>query len=405
MHRAQGTRIVRSVGLLGLALLGPGALGAQGPGSSETMRRLEELAPRIVQTFAPIKAGDLVAIYGGPHMVPAMEAIAREVQMAGGHPLLLLQSPRVTHSYFTEVPDQYLGRPSAAWRDFQVKSIDVEIDLPAFENFQQSFADVPAERQAKVREAGAQANADFAERQNRGKVRQLFINPPSRADAEFSHVDAALYDRITWDAIGADYEQIHAQGEALKRILERSHQVRVTSPEGTDLTFSVAGRPVIVDAGIVPQTASGLQAARTAQLPGGAVLVAPIESSVNGKIRAPNDQCEQPVKDEAIDVRNGMPENVHAGSDEACVQRAVKAAGRFGYFEIGLNPALRSPEPSSAGALLPLGAGMITVDFGNNQGLGGANKGAPQAGWFIPLPRATVEVDGRVIVKDGELTP
>jgi len=405
MHPAQRTCIVRSVGLLGLALLGPGALGAQGVGSSETMRRLEELAPRIVQTFAPVKAGDLVAIYGGPHMVRAMEAIAREVQKAGGHPLLLLQSPRVIHSYFMEVPDQYLGRPSAAWRDFQVKSIDVEIDLPAFENFQQSFADIPPERQAKVREAGAQANADFTERQNRGKMRQLFINPPSPADAAFSHVDAALYDRITWDAIAADYGQIHAQGEALRQTLDRSHQVRVTSPEGTDLTFSVAGRPVIVDAGIVSASASGLQAARTAQLPGGAVFVAPLEGSVNGKIRAPSDQCEQPVKDEAIDVSNGMPENVHAGSDEACVQRAVKAAGRFGYVEIGLNPALRPAEPGVGGALLPLQAGMVTVDFGANAGLGGANKGNPQTGWFIVLPRATVEVDGRVIVKEGELTP
>jgi hypothetical protein len=48
---------------------------------------------------------------------------------------------------------------------------------------------------------------------------------------------------------------------------------------------------------------------------------------------------------------------------------------------------------------------MVTADFGANAGLGGANKGNPQAGWFIVLPRAPVEVDGRVIVKEGELTP
>ncbi len=49
MHRAQRTGIVRSVGLLGLALLGPGALGAQGVGSSETMRRLEDSGRVIVK--------------------------------------------------------------------------------------------------------------------------------------------------------------------------------------------------------------------------------------------------------------------------------------------------------------------------------------------------------------------
>src|SRR5256712_8228061 len=338
-------------------------------------------------------------------MVPAMEALAREVQKAGGHPLLLLQSPRVIHSYFRNVPAKSLGRPPVGRRAFQVKGIDVEVALPAFENFQQSFSDIPAERQAKVREAGAQASEDFPEGQNRGEIRVLISHPPSPADAAFSHVDAALYDRITWDAIAADYGQIHVQGDALRQTLERSHQVRVTSPEGTDLTFSVAGRPVIVDAGIVSASASGLQAARTAQLPGGAVFVAPLEGSVNGKIRAPSDQCEQPVKDEAIDVSNGMPENVHAGSDAAYVQMPENAVGRFGYVEIGLNPALRPAEPGVGGALLPLQAGMVTVDFGANAGLGGANKGNPQTGWFIVLPRATVEVDGRVIVKEGELTP
>jgi hypothetical protein len=41
-----------------------------------------------------------------------------------------------------------------------------------------------------------------------------------------------------------------------------------------------------------------------------------------------------------------MPENVRASSDEECVKAAVQRAGRFGWVEIGLNPALRVTDPN-----------------------------------------------------------
>jgi hypothetical protein len=44
----------------------------------------------------------------------------------------------------------------------------------------------------------------------------------------------------------------------------------------------------------------------------------------------------------------------------------------------------------------------VTVNFGTNQELGGANKTA-SGGWFIVLPGATIEADGKVVVRNGEL--
>jgi len=53
------------------------------------------------------------------------------------------------------------------------------------------------------------------------------------------------------DAVNADYRQISEKGNSLKQMLENSENVRITSAKGTDLTFSLAGRSAIVDAGIV----------------------------------------------------------------------------------------------------------------------------------------------------------
>jgi aminopeptidase len=366
--------------------------------------RFEAMAPSLVKS-AQIKPGDLVAIHGGPQMIPAMEALAVEVQKVGGNSLLLLETPKLLHSYFANVPDQYLGRTSAAWQDFQAQGIDVEFTLPSVENFQQTLADVPAERQAKVTAAFAAGQAALTERQNRNKTRRLnLIAPPSRTDVEQARIDSATYTRMYDQALAADYQAIARHGRAVQQALEGARRVHVTTPEGTDLTFSVQDRPIILDAGMVAPGSRGLLAARTGQMPGGAIRMAPVEGSVNGKIRAPSDQCDKAVKDEQIDVSGGMPKNVRAATDEACVQNAVKQAGRFGWVEIGLNPALRVTDPNASitSALLDLGAGAVTVNFGTNQDLGGENKTA-SGGWLIGLPRATVEADGKVVVRNGQL--
>jgi len=54
------------------------------------------------------------------------------------------------------------------------------------------------------------------------------------------------------------------------------------------------------------------------------------------------------------------------------------------------------------GAALEKLSGAVTVNFGTNQDLGGDNK-TSSGGWYIVLPRATVEADGKVIVRDGGL--
>jgi len=283
--------------------------------------------------------------------------------------------------------------------------VDVDIQLPVFQSFLQSMADIPAERQGKVVAAFTAGQTELTARQNRNHTRRLnIVGPPTAADAEQAHVDPATYSRLYNEGLDADYQQIAQRGRRIQAALRGARRVRITTPHGTDLTFAMGDRPVILDAGMSPPGTEGLLAQRTAQLPGGAIRLAPVETSVNGTIHAPTDQCDHPVKDEVIDVRAGMPQNVRAASDEACVKAAIQRAGRFGWVEIGLNPALRVTDPGAnlVSTLLDLGAGAVTVNFGTNQELGGANKTA-SGGWYIVLPRATIEADGKVVVRDGDL--
>jgi aminopeptidase len=372
-----------------------------GAGTVETQRRFAALAPKLVQS-ARIRPGDLVTINGGPAMIPEMEALGAEVLKAGGRPVLLLDSPRLLRTAFTDVPEKYLEQPSTALEEFQAQRVAVAFILPLGEDFASIARSADPRRRARVQQAFAKADGAAAAERSRGTTRRLVMRVPAPSDTASIQMDYREYEAMTWTAIEADYQAMAAKGSAIKKALEGAKRVHITSPEGTDFTVELGGRPVVVSAGIVPPGTQGTMAARTAALPGGSVRFAPLETSANGKLRAAEDQCDQPVRDEAVDVRNGLPTNVRAASDEECLRRSFDEAGRFGSITIGLNPAIRFTHVPSYSSQLDNAAGVVSVNFSGNQELGGNNPPA-RGGWTVPLLRATVEADGKVLVRDGKL--
>jgi leucyl aminopeptidase (aminopeptidase T) len=49
---------------------------------------------------------------------------------------------------------------------------------------------------------------------------------------------------MEWDAMSLDYRPIAEQGEKLKKMIEASKVVKITSASGTSLTFSIGNRSV-----------------------------------------------------------------------------------------------------------------------------------------------------------------
>jgi leucyl aminopeptidase (aminopeptidase T) len=366
--------------------------------SRESARRFQALVPRLVQQ-ARIRPGDLVTITGGPVMIPEMEALGVEVEKKGGRAILLLDSPRLTRSFYAQVPEEYIKKSSTSFEKFSAENVAVAFILPAGEDF---AAMRRVDRRAKVDQVMAEVNASTLEARNKGMTRNLFIAVPTPSDTASIQMDYAPYEAMTWKAIEADYSAMRAKGETIKNILEKAKRLRITSPEGTDFTVELGDRPIVVSAGMVPPGTKGTEAARSAGLPGGTVRFAPLEKTANGKIRAAEDQCDKAVKDEAVDVRNGMPENVRSATDEECLKRQFRDAGRFGSIFIGLNPAVHYDHVPSYSPQLETSAGVVSIGFGNNRGLGGSNEPVP-GGWVVPLLKATVEADDKVIVKDGKL--
>ncbi len=361
-----------------------------------------ELAQKIVQTSASIKAGDVVVVYGGKHTISFMEALTIEAQKKGGLVQMFLNSDKVERSYLVDVPEEYLELEPKYFAEW-LKNTDAWIGLSAIENPKAVYGDIPEERWAKVYKANKLINDMLDE----SGIRGLNISYPTKERAEINQLDFADYEKMHWEAVNADYKQISELGMKLKKLLEGATEVKVTAPSGTDFTFSVGDRPIFVDDGIVTEEEAKSKRFldRWIMLPGGSVFLAPIETSANGKVFAPKHRCKyEPLTGISFEFNNGTIQNFKAEKGQKCFEEVLAPyAGpkdRFGYFSIGLNPALKVIEEN--GDYRPQdAAGMVWIGTGDNKLLGGNNS--EPGGFTFPIVNATVSVDGKVVVEKGQL--
>lgn len=369
--------------------------------AQDTSVNYKEIAHKIVTVSAHVKPGEKVLINGGQHMLPLMEALAMEIDNAGGDSLMIFNSDAVVHNYLANIKDEYI-RPSP-WSTELFKVVDVSILLPQVQDLKAVSEGVSQERLNKFTAAGAALN----KARNESKVRIISISVPGPHDAEYVQMEKAAYDKMQWDAINADYSQIVERGNQLKQLLSHAKSVKITSPTGTSFTLSPGGRPIFVNAGIAQPT-PGLIYGRRADLPGGLVAFAPLETSGNGKFVVPKDTCQpyEPLKGATYEFSNGKLTSFKAEQNGKCFEDMRAAAIGTGgdmlaNVLIGLNPALKVNE-DTADYRDANSAGMVSVGIGANETLGGANR--TTMGWSIPVTKATVEIDGKVVIKDGQFT-
>jgi len=374
-------------------------------GSAAKAQDYAELARRIVKTSASVKPGDVVVVSGGKHDVALMEDLAIESAKAGGLVTMFLDSDKLERAIYTEVPEQYLEQQPDYFVEW-LKHINVFISLPGVEDAKATYGDVPAERFAKASKAG-QVITDAL---NASGVRFVGVGYPNRSDAAVNQLDFATYQKVFWNAVGADYQKISEQGKKLKQMLKGAKTVRVTSPSGTDFTFSVGDRPIFVDDGIMTEEKAKSQLVfnRVVSLPSGSVFFAPIETSANGKVIVPKDRCQfKPMTGESFEFKQGHLENFKAEQGAQCFAEAMAPYSGpkdvFSFFQIGLNPAAQVME--NPGDYRPgYAAGLVFIGTGDNQLMGGSNKVQGGGGWSTSIVNATVTIDGKTVVQDGKLT-
>jgi hypothetical protein len=229
------------------------------------------------------------------------------------------------------------------------------------------------------------------------------VNPDGQAGDH-----SRALDRMYEDALDIDYAALSAAQDRAIQLL-RSGVVRVTTPEGTDVSFHIGDRPFNKqDGNASAERMRGAQVRvdREIELPAGVLRVAPIEASVNGFIVIPKARFPKGIATNVlIEVRHGDVTGFSAESNTDAVKSALDAGGeaahRFREFALGFNPKLKMKAGDTTLPYYGYGAGVVRMSLGDNTELGGDVRGG-FVRWFF-FPDATVEVDGRRLTDRGKL--
>jgi leucyl aminopeptidase (aminopeptidase T) len=374
------------------------------PGLSQDAIQFKHLAKRLVQS-ANVKKGDVVIISGGKHLIPLMENVAIEVQIAGGFANMWLASDRVQRAIYMDEPEEFLGQKNDFWLAWYRRA-DVIISLPSFEDGVKLVQGVSPARMAKA----AGAAVDRTKELNELPIRMVGFNLPTPADARLLGVDYAAMRRMTLEGIGTDYSAVTKKAAQLKSILQAGKQVHVTTSTGTDFEFSlVPGRMVLVDDGFITpdDMRSAMLLDRSLTLPSGVISLAPLETSANGSVAVAKDYGRYGmIKNTKFQFKNGKVEKYTAATNaKTFIEEISPYSGPtdvIGSFSIGLNPAMRPMDRGTENWFPGQAEGLVYVGVGDNKLLGGNNL-TSGSGWGWAIPNATVTVDGKVIIKNGKL--
>jgi len=393
----------RLVIVIGIALLAVGALaviaeegkkaGAAGAPDYQAIAR------QIVGESVQVKNDEGVVITGDAAKIPLMEALAVEVAKAGGHPHMVLESEKATKRILTEAQPQYIERPNKLGLA-ELKQASVFIGLSSTDD-PSIMAGVPEERVVLARKA----NQAYISRLYAQPIRTASLgNPemPTAGVAKFHGVPLPALEKRFWDAVGASHASIEQNAEKMKQALAAGREVRITTKAGTDIRMSVAGRKIMMSDGVIHDAPVDKPA--SVWLPAGEVFTSPDRATVNGKVVVPLFVYNgTKVRDLKLTFQGGRLTDIQAAQNGQLLREAVAMAtgdkDQFAFIDIGVNPK-SAMMPNSNYCSFEM-SGMVTVGIGQHPWVESANVSEFSEAFFVP--QATVEVDGRAIVKDGKI--
>jgi leucyl aminopeptidase (aminopeptidase T) len=230
--------------------------------------------------------------------------------------------------------------------------------------------------------------------------RIIYLGYPTPQKAEVMGIDFRDLHDACWTALDVDYRELESRCAAARHVLRDGRDVHITSAGGTDLTFSIEGRGVFVDDGIISPWE--VEHGRGwGHLPAGKVIVAPVAGSANGVLQSDmTDYFGVRIGGIRIEFRDGEVTEARAEQNDELLQLVLSEGKgdvrKLGGFELGMNPEIM--EPIGYAVWDSKTYGDATLWIGDNMLIGGENEAS--LSWGFMVVRPAVSLDGRKILED-----
>ena len=338
-----------------------------------------------------------MTVFFYPHTQRLAEEIATECFKVGADALLNLYTDAYWLAYMKHLSVESLRQPSVFCRGL------TELSTAEFwcgATYDPAvFRKVPPEKMAANDEGETIAHEPAHAR----KVRSLWLamGQVTRPRAKAYGFSFPAWERMVSEASSVPPAKLQADGKRVAAVLGSADRVRVTAPNGTDLEFSVAGRPARVSDGVVDEEDIA-RGAFGSSIPTGSVDVCPVETSAEGTVAF---DLPQPWAGRTIRrLRWGFSGGRLTSWEGDAVAERLKdqwdrASGdrdRIAYLQIGVNPRAKFGFLQN-----DIVRGAVLIGAGGNQFSGGPNKSSFSHAQTVS--RATVEVDGKPLVRGGKL--
>ncbi|HID63925.1 MAG TPA: hypothetical protein EYP49_14485 [Anaerolineae bacterium] len=201
--------------------------------------------------------------------------------------------------------------------------------------------------------------------------------------------------------MAVDYQQVAKDTKVIAELLTTAQKAVVRSREGTELSFSLAGRPGQVDDGIY--TAKGAWG----NLPGGEAFIVPVEGSAEGQVVVPKGSGSDITEEMTLIFQGGWVREIRGGGKGGDRLRRLmqfdsdaeehRLRRNLAELGVGTNPNARSPINLLEAEKIK---GTVHVAVGDNAHMGGRISCDLHEDFILPQP--DLILDDKPVIEAGQ---
>lgn len=363
--------------------------------------KYERIAKLVIERNMGVKKGEQVVIRTWDHTLDAAGELYYAARSKGANPNIMLTAEDQYFRVLRELEPKALKVKNTLMLGI-ANHANVDIFLSGPRDPVQ-FQAVPYEKIRAMYDE--ETDKELEKIAKRRKVRSAFLNigqaTPERAKAY--GIDYEPWRDAMLDALMVDPAVFAKNAKPLIASLKKGKELKIVSRNGSKLTVKLAGRDAVLDDGVL-RPADVQKGDTFVHLPSGVVFFAPLEGSAKGKLLydMPSASRGRLIRDIRLEIDNGKVVNVDARENKDELMASIGGDKELkklelGYITVGVNPAAKPWFLDHQ-----MAPGVVGVHFGVNKGFGGKIAKADSfMGWFSQY--ATIEVDGKKIVKKGKI--
>jgi leucyl aminopeptidase (aminopeptidase T) len=357
----------------------------------------ETLAHLAVNKCLRIRSEDNVTVFFNPHFTKLAEDIAVECFKNGADVLLNAWTDRYHLAELTYLSEESLRQPSVWCREL-TRNATAEFFLggvydPAI------FRKMSPEKMA-ANEEGESASHEPYSRERKVRTLGLGLGLVTKPRAKAYRFNFKAWERMMIAASSVNPDEIAKKAAEVVNRVQSAEKIKLTAPGGTGLEFSVKGRKLRVNDGIVDER-DMMEEALNASIPAGSVETTILEDSANGRVvlDVPTPWAGRTLRRIEWTFQGGRVVGFDGDKNAIELRKQWEISSgdrdRISMLTIGLNP-----KAKPGFTVNELVEGTIGISIGGNEDAGGNNK----RGFYYSgtINRASLMLDGTTFVSNGK---